>query len=87
MKQWRNIPLHDWVPTDKANTFPLMDYYVEPKFVWKTRAGDWGRSTKSIFEITNIPNAGQLPVGFLIEGKENCAIPYIHYNLNHYELF
>ena len=70
--KWRDISVNDWIPADKAKTLPLKDCYVEPRFVWqkKETMGDWPAPIDSVFEITNLPDAGKRAMNILIEGKE-----------------
>ena len=66
-RQWKNALSHDWIPRDKARTFPLDDFYVDLK---------WARLVKGAIRNRNIPMKSLHEV-FNITGKENDALHFL----------
>ena len=62
---------HDWIRETKAHTFPIMEYYTQLK--WSKRRKKALKvkkeSMKNIFEILDVPKAGEEPTNFLVEGN------------------
>ena len=66
----KNALSHDWIPRDRAKTFPLKDFYVELK--WTRTVKGAIRNTKTtigkIHEMFNFKKLGKKRINILVEG-------------------
>ena len=73
-KQWKNAMSHDWIPRDKAKTFPLEDFYVE--LTWtrlvKGAIRNEREPMKSLHEVFNVIGNENEGLHLLVEGNFIC---------------
>ena len=69
-KQWKNALSHDWIPRDKAKTFPLKDFYVELRWSREVKGALKNNKTTidSLHEMINVMILGKRSINILVEG-------------------
>ena len=86
-RTWKNSLSHDWIPVEKAKTFPLRDFYVELRWVriMKRAINNFQQELASIYEIFDIEDTTNKPkaTNILVTGEKrfrwNCiAFESIH---------
>ena len=74
---------HDWIPVDKAKTFPLREFYVGLKWVRvvKRAIQNFSQELANIYDIFDIVDMSKKPkaTNILVTGKIHCNI----YNQTH----
>ena len=69
-RNFKNALSHDWIPHDRAKTFPLKDFYVNLE--WRRKVKGAIRNTKtrigSLHEMLNSTMPGKKKINILVEG-------------------
>ena len=64
---------HDWIPVEKAKTFPLREFYVGLRWVRMVKRAiqNFQQELASIYDILDIvdPNEGPKATNILVTGK------------------
>ena len=70
-KQWKNTLSHDWIPRDKAKTFPLEDFYVELTWTRTVKGAirNEREPMKSLHEVFNVTGSNNDGFHLLVEGN------------------
>ena len=72
-RTWKNSLSHDWIPVEKAKTFPLREFYVG--LIWvrvvKRAIKNFKQELKSIYDILEIvdPTGRPKSVNILVTGN------------------
>ena len=73
-RTWKNALILDWIPSEKAKTLPLLEFYVESKWKEKRKAlQNYEKELTSINDIFKVigPHDQPRPVQIFIEGEQN----------------
>ena len=74
VRQWKNALSHDWIPKEKAKTFPLHGFNV--RLEWSQKSKEPLQNTKKFMrnfsEVFNDTLIGEKAVNVLVEGKFIC---------------
>ena len=72
-RTWKNSLSHDWIPVEKAKTFPLREFYVGLRWVRvvKRAIQNFQHELASIYDIFNIEDTNDQPkaTNILVTGK------------------
>ena len=72
-RTWKNSLSHDWIPVEKAKTFPLREFYVGLRWVRvvKRAIQNFQRDLTSIYDIFDIVDTSERPkaTNILITGE------------------
>ena len=72
-RTWKNSLSHDWIPVEKAKTFPLKEFYVGLRWVRvvKRAIQNFQRELTSIYDIFDIVDTSERPkaTNILITGE------------------
>ena len=72
-RTWKNSLSHDWIPVEKAKTFPLREFYVGLRWVRvvKRAIQNFQRELTSIYDIFDIVDTSERPkaTNILITGE------------------
>ena len=62
-RTWKNSLSHDWIPVEKAKTFPLRDFYVGLRWVRvvKRAIENFKQELTSIYDIFDIADPSDRP--------------------------
>ena len=60
---WKNSLSHDWIPVEKAKTFPLREFYVGLRWVRvvKRAIQNFKQDLNSIYDILDMPDSTERP--------------------------
>ena len=71
-RTWKNSLSHDWIPVEKAKTFPLREFYVGLRWVRvvKRAITNFQQELKSIYDILEIVDQTGRPkaINILVTG-------------------
>ena len=72
---WKNSLSHDWIPVEKAKTFPLREFYVGLRWVRvvKRAIKNFKQELKSIYDILEIVDVTGRPKAINILVTGNCT--------------
>ena len=72
---WKNSLSHDWIPVEKAKTFPLRKFYVGLRWVRvvKRAIKNFKEELKSIYDILEIVDVTGRPKAINILVTGNCT--------------
>ena len=72
---WKNSLSHDWIPVEKAKTFPLREFYVGLRWVRvvKREIKNFKQELKSIYDILEIVDVTGRPKAINILVTGNCT--------------
>ena len=77
-RTWKNSLSHDWIPVEKAKTFPLREFYVGLKWVRvvKRAIENFRQELANIYDIFDIVDMSKKPkaTNILVTGKIQCNI-------------
>ena len=72
-RTWKNSLSHDWIPVEKAKTFPLREFYVGLRWVrfMKRAIDNFKQELASIYDIFDIEKTSDKPkaTNILVTGK------------------
>ena len=72
-RTWKNSLSHDWIPVEKAKTFPLREFYVGLRWVRvvKRAIQNFQHELASIYDIFDIEDTSDKPkaTNILVTGK------------------
>ena len=71
---WKNSLSHDWIPVEKAKTFPLREFYVGLRWVRvvKRAIQNFKQELDSIYDILEMLNSTEKPKFRKILITGNC---------------
>ena len=75
-RTWKNSLSHDWIPVEKAKTFPLREFYVGLRWVRvvKRAIQNFKQELTSIYDILEIEDPGGRPKAIHVLVIGNCII-------------
>ena len=77
-RTWQNSLSHDWIPVDKAKTFPLREFYVGLRWVrvMKRAIENFKQELTSIYDIFDIEDTSDKPkaTNILVTGENRYRI-------------
>ena len=62
-RTWKNSLSHDWIPVEKAKTFPLREFYVGLRWirVVKRAIQNFNKELTSVFDILEVADPSERP--------------------------
>ena len=93
-RTWRNSLSHDWIPVEKAKTFPLREFYVGLRWVrvMKRAIKNFNQELASIYDIIDIEDTNGKPkasnvlvtgkIGMNLRAAQVTRINLYHFNTN-----
>ena len=77
-RTWKNSLSHDWIPAEKAKTFPLRDFYVGLRWirVVKRAIDNFRKELNNIYDIFDVVDMSKRPkaTNILVTGEETLQL-------------